>query len=156
MSLDLEEGDETLADASPAERRRAARQAAAKAKHAEGKSPRRAKPTASESRIESELLSRLDRVFDRIALTLEARGDDELAGVIREDKGAMSQGLASLTHAVKFLRGPLLMSLNLVEPALAFGRVTRVLYSRWIERQTRIAEERAEREREQSPVVGTP
>lgn len=144
MSLDLEEGDETLADASPAERRRAARKAARSEQPAVKKSTSRSARPAVRERVESELLSRLDRTFDRLAQMLDSRGDEELAHVIREDKDAMGQGLASLTRNVKFLRGPLLMALNLIEPALAFGRVARILYGRFAERQQRIADERAQ------------
>ena len=142
MSLDLEEGDEALAEASPAERRRAARKAA-RSEQPTAKKPSRVRPAVRE-RVESELLSRLDRTFDRLAQMLDSRGDEELAYVIREDKDAMGQGLASLTRNVKFLRGPLLMALNLIEPALAFGRVGRILYGRFAERQQRIADERAQ------------
>lgn len=154
MSLDLEEGDLEAADADPAERRRraraAARQEAAKEKNAAKPSSQTRRTKASE-RVETELLSRLMRVFDRIAKTLEARGDEELAHIVREDADAMCQGLASLTHSVKFLRSPLLMALNLVEPVLAFGRIIRVLYGRWLERQARIAAERQEMESSPAP-----
>lgn len=145
MSLDLEQGDEKLADATPAERRAAARRAARQGKDSEkstSSTPKRSRASVTSDRIEAELLSRLSRTFDRIAQTLEARDDAELAGVIREDSDAMSQGLVSLTRSVKFLRSPLLMALNLIEPALAFGRVGRTLYVRFAERQQRIAWER--------------
>lgn len=163
MPLDLEEGDEGLANASPAERRRAAqRQAdeeAAKATSKSRKSSTSRSKAATEGRIETELASRLDRTFDRIAIALDQRGDDELAHVIREDAGAMSQGLVSLTRSVKFLRSPLLMALNLIEPVLAFGRVGRIMYFRFAERQARIAEERAAQHPNgdtSSPVAATP
>jgi hypothetical protein len=159
MPLDLDEGDEQLAEATPAERRRAARAAAD-----EGGSDRSKKKSTSsrsrasvQERVEVELASRLDRTFDRIAAVLQQRGDHELADVINEDKGAMSQGLVSLTRSVKLLRSPLLMSLNLIEPALAFGRIGRTLYVRFAERQARIAMERdiAAQEAASSPVAAT-
>lgn len=146
MSLDLEQGDEELANASPAERRRAARKAASK----EPESPRAKSSRSSSSRssastrerVETELMSRLERICERIAQVLDSRGDEELASAIREDRDAMGQGLVSLTRNVKFLRGPLLMALNLIEPGLAFGRVGRILYIRFVDRQARIQMER--------------
>lgn len=158
MSLDLDEGDEELANASPRERRAAARRAAAierntrKEGNSRTSSTKRAKDRAGE-RVEAELTSRLSRTFDRIAKALEAREDYELASAIREDSEAMSQGLVSLTTNVKLLRSPLLMSLNLIEPVLAFGRVFRILFGRWNARQTRIAMEREEAQREASSAV---
>lgn len=150
MALDLNEGDAELADASPAARRRAARAAASEAKSSTKSTPRK----ATVDRLEAELMNRLDRTFDRIAKTLDARDDEELAEVVREDKEAMSQGLVSLTHSVTFLRGPLLMTLNLVEPTLAFGRIVRTLYVRWSLRQQRIATER-QQGTDQSAVAAT-
>src|SRR3954466_15253571 len=127
MSLDLEEGDEALADASPAERRRAARKATKEAEPARSKSTgrqsSRSTRASTRDRVENEILSRLDRTCERIATQLDARGDEELSQVIREDKEAIGQGLVSLTSNVKLLRGPLLMILNMVEPLLAFGRL---------------------------------
>lgn len=157
MPLDLEQGDENLADASPSERRRAARAAARKDSES-SKTPRRkpaAQSASARERVEVELASRLDRTFDRIAIALSARGDEELADVIREDKEAMGQGLVSLTRSVKFLRSPFLMVLNLVEPVLAFGRVGRILYVRYAERQSRIAIERQQQQESSSPAVPT-
>lgn len=145
MPLDLENGDEALANATPAERRRAARKAAAEGEASGGsgsRKPASRSSKATQEREGTELLSRLDRTFDRIALALEARGDAELADTIREDKTAMSQGLVSLTRSVKALRSPFLMLLNLVEPVLAFGRVGRILYVRLAERRARAIDER--------------
>lgn len=142
MPLDLEEGDEELAKATPAQRRRAARKAAGENETREPAATRSRSSAAVQDRVESELVSRLDRTFDRIAKALDARDDTELADVIREDKEAMGQGLASLTRSVKFLRSPLLVVLNLVEPMLAFGRVGRIMYVRFAERQQRIVAER--------------
>lgn len=158
MPLDLEEGDAELAEATPAQRRRAARQAADGNTATAKKPAARSRAAASQDRLETELASRLDRTFDRIAKTLEARDDIELADVIREDKDAMSQGLVSLTRSVKFLRSPLIMALNLVEPALAFGRITRVLYGRWADRQRRIATERQQQQQSEvtEPFAVTP
>lgn len=160
MPLDLVDGDEDLADASPQERRAAARRAAEAEKP---KKPRSSRSTAAKQQNEeAELGSRLDRTLDRVAVALEQRGDDELATIVREDASAMAQGLISLTRSAKFLRNPLLMSLNLIEPILAFGRITRVLYVRLAERQARVAWERetqaqqaADQGTEPSPVGAT-
>lgn len=143
MSLDLEHGDEELADATPAERRRAARKRAADSGGGTS-TPRPSRSKAAQERVETELVSRLHRTFDRIALALDSRGDEELAVVIREDAAAMTHGLVSLTRNLKVLRSPLLMALNLIEPVLAFGRVGRIMYGRFVARQARVAQERQE------------
>lgn len=158
MGLDLEEGDEELANATPAERRRAARKAATEGKETATKTPSRARAAVSD-RAEAELVSRVSRTLDRIVKVLEAREDDELANIITEDRDAMSQGLVSLTKSIKILRSPFLIALNLVEPTLAFGRVGRVLYVRFMERQQRRAWERQNSDREEVPsypVAATP
>jgi hypothetical protein len=70
MTINLEEGNPELADASPAERRKAARQIAS-----EGAARRKATVTSRSTsgrisaaqKIENELSDRLDRTFDRIA-----------------------------------------------------------------------------------------
>lgn len=145
-TLDLDKGDPMAAEASPAERRRMARERSTGRSGPSSDSGEKKKaPTASAtSKIEAELSSRLERVFDRIVKALVMRDDEELAQVVREDSEAMSQGLISLTRSVKFLRSPLLMILNLVEPVLAFGRVGRILIGRWIERRNRKFQEQEE------------
>lgn len=158
MSLDLEEGDEELAEASPRERRRAARKAVRETTSkpaSKSASSSRSRASASD-RVEAELLSRLDRTCLRIADMLTARGDDELAEAVREDRGPMSQGLVSLTSNVKLLRMPLIMALNLVEPALAFGRVGRILYNRFVDRQARRQTEREAMAREAQGMEQSP
>jgi len=148
MTLDLDEGDPERAEATPAERRRAARAAVDEGKSeskARGSSgSRRSTSASARDKIEQELTARLDRTFTSLAKTMEARGDDELAAVIREEAEVMGQGVISLTRNVKVLRGPLLFLLNLIEPVMAFGRIGRLLYSRFRERQWRIQQERAE------------
>jgi hypothetical protein len=94
-------------------------------------------------KLDRELNSRLLEAFDQVVEWREARGDEELATAITEDKDKMSRGLVSLTHAVTPLRQPLLVFLGFVEPILAFGRVGRILGGRFIERRQRIMEERA-------------
>lgn len=133
--LDLTEGDEERAE------KVAARQAAGRA---ESKTARatRSRPSVAQ-RAETELRERTVHVFQRIADTLAARDDEELATAISEDSEAMATGLVSLTRQVKWLRGPLLFFLSLAEPLLAFGRVGRILLRRAGEWRYRRAEERA-------------
>lgn len=153
MSLDLDEGDPERAEMSPADRRRAARQAADENKSSGStRGTTRSKSASARDKVEAELTLRLDRAFDRIAKAVETRGDDELAAVIREDSEAMGQGLVSLTRSVKLLRGPLLFMLNLIEPVLAFGRIGRILFIRFRERQYRIQQERAAQQGESEVV----
>lgn len=159
MGLDLENGDEELAEATPAQRRAAARKAAGEDRPSTAKKTSSARRSSTKtptqvSKLEAELTSRLHRTFDRIAQTLDARGDQELAEVIREDGDAISQGFISLTRNVRFLLSPLIMLLNLVEPVLAFGRVGRILYRRWVERQQRTAEQATQQS--QSEVFSSP
>jgi hypothetical protein len=154
MELDLETGDAERAEMSPAERRRIAREAAAEGKERSQQARASNKTTSARSqnardKVEAELILRLDQAFDRIVKALMARGDEELASVINEDKGAMGQGLVSLTRNVKFLRGPLIFLLNVIEPVLAFGRVGRILYYRFMQRQERRAMEREQWQAEQ-------
>jgi hypothetical protein len=98
--------------------------------------------------VETEIRSRLDRLFDRIVKAREAVEDEELAEVIREDADAMANGFISVTHNVPFLRLPLIMLLNILEPVLAFYRVARILVIRWFARRA----ERAAAQYAQEPV----
>jgi hypothetical protein len=127
--LDLTKGDEKAAE------KIAARQG--------GKSTRSSssggKSATAAAKAESELSTRLARTFDRIVKALESRGDMELADAIREDADAMGAGLLSLTRNLKPLRSPLVFILNLVEPVLAFGRVARILFLRFLDRRDRLA-----------------
>lgn len=153
MSLDLEDGDPELADASPRARRAAARKATAGDSDTPTRKPASKRASApAQDRTEAEISSRLNRTFDRIAQALDVREDAELADIIREDKEAMGQGIVSLTRSIKVLRSPLLMALNFVEPVLAFGRVGRVLYGRWAYRRWQRAQEQPQ-ETEPSPVA---
>jgi len=89
------------------------------------------------------LRGRLQAVFERLAEWLEGRGDEELAQAIREDAGAMTGGLVAATRPLAWLRQPLLLLLALAEPVLAFGRVGRILLTRWQARRERIAFDQA-------------
>lgn len=101
------------------------------------KSKPAARPTVTEDR---DLRSRLSGIFDRIAESAEARGDSELAEVIREDTRVMATGLVSLTRPFKLLRAPVVMLLGIVEPVMAFSRITRLILDRLLEQR---AEKRA-------------
>lgn len=132
--LDLETGDPGRGDAASERRRRRRESSTTEAPKQSGG-------------IENEVRSRLARVFDRIAKAREAQEDHELAEVIREDTDAMTQGFVSLTSNVPFLRMPLVMALNILEPVLAFSRVGRIILIRVINR-------RNERFAEQEPDEG--
>jgi hypothetical protein len=101
-------------------------------------SSRRRRP----NRTETSLKERLVACFDRIAESLEGRGDNELAEIVRNDGEIMAQGLVSLTRPFTAIRTPLLVLVAIVEPALAFGRILRVLAGRLHERRARITWER--------------
>jgi hypothetical protein len=147
--LDLERGEPAIAEKITAsqkggsERSRATRSSTAK----------RAPSKSAAQRVEDEIRSRLLRTFDRISDALASRGDTELSDVITEDKEAMTQGLVSLTRAVSWLRMPLLMLLNLVEPVLAFGRVARILFGRWVDRRARQQQEWEAAQQEQAATL---
>lgn len=130
--LDLEAGNAVEAarilDAQKTQTEGRARRAARRSTSKSGTTGRAT--TAKAKVAEETLAARLMRTFDRIVDTLRAREDEELAVAIDEDKEAMTQGLVSLTKALPFLRNPLLITLNLVEPVLAFGRVGRILFGR--------------------------
>lgn len=123
--LDLEKGD------------------ASRASSREERRSRRTSSTTAARKTDNEVDGRLHRTFERIAAAREARGDEELADVIREDSDAMAQGFTSLTANVPFLRMPLIMGLNILEPALAFSRVGGILLGRFFERRQRRAMEAA-------------
>lgn len=99
------------------------------------KSSRSKSRPSSSTAQEKDLRGRLSGCFDRIAATLDERGDEELAELVRQDAEVMSQGLVSLTRPFRALRTPLLAVIAVIEPALAFGRIARLLGGRWAERR---------------------
>lgn len=108
--------------------------------HEPGQSPRsQRRHRQKERQASGELNGRLLAIFERLADRFEGKGDLELADVIREDSRAMVGGLVSLTKRIPGAAAPILLVLGIVEPVLAFGRVFRLLASRWAYR-------RAERE----------
>ena len=137
--LDLNVGDPSRSSPEAEQRRRRRRD------RGESSSTRE----RAEAAVEAEMRSRLERVFDRIVKARRARDDEELAEIIEEDADAMTQGFISLTDNVPFLRMPLIMLLNVLEPVLAFNRVTRILWIRaidWRQRRMMMAAQQAEEE----------
>jgi|SRR5215831_6599354 len=133
--IDLERGDP-----SRAEQRRERRRSAASSVGGESKT--------TTDKLDKELHNRIVESFERIQEWREARDDMELAQAIDEDKEKMAKGLVSVTHVLAPLRQPLVYFLGLLEPVLAFGRVTRILVTRWVnrrqERQADLAAAQAE------------
>lgn len=105
----------------------------------ERKTPPKPSPAATD-RADRDLKTRLEEIFRRIADAAEARGDDELADIIREDMKVMATGLVSLTRPLRALRGPLMLLLAIVEPFMAFSRVTRVMLGRFMDRRAERAQ----------------
>ena len=93
-------------------------------------------------RHEGEIRGRLTAVLETLAETLEARGDHELAGAIRDDGRAIVSGLVSITRPIAWARPAILAGLGIAEPVLAFGRIFRILAGRWTQRRTASREER--------------
>lgn len=103
---------------------------------------------AKQQRNEKELRGRIDEVLDRIATSREARGDERLADIIRDDAQVMAGFLVSFTRPFGVLRTTLVTLLALIEPALAFGRLFRELAGRWAERRQA---EKEEQQRQRPP-----
>lgn len=129
--LDLDKGDpeRVKANESAADKRRESRATGVHSKPGTRK-------TAAQ-KAEEEIAARLHVTFDRIATACENRNDEEMAAIFREEAQSMSVGLVSLTRNVSALRPGLLMTLNLVEPIMAFGRLGRELLQRFMARRAR-------------------
>ena len=95
---------------------------------------------AEERRQAENIESRLFAVFNRLSDALEGRGDDELAGMIREDTKAMVGGLVSVVRRVPALAAWVVGGLAVLEPLIAFGRIFRLLLRRLGERRREAAE----------------
>jgi hypothetical protein len=96
---------------------------------------------------------RLQRLFERVGEALENRGDEELGGAVRAEARAMSSGLVSATRRTQRLRSLLLTLLDVVEPALAFGRVLAIVLRRLASRRARMMVQRGSDE--PSELVGS-
>lgn len=110
-------------------------------------------PTKAE---ESKLRGQLDRTLERLAEALEGRDDDELATAIREDAKAIASGLIGLTRQLAPARRILIVAVALAEPALAFGRIGRILLGRLAARQQRRAEAQAASDVAPAPDIFAP
>lgn len=109
--------------------------------------PKKAKEPAPTQAADRDLRTRIAGIFARIADASEARGDQVLADILREDMQVMAVGLVSLTRPVRALRAPLLFALGVIEPVMAFSRTGRIMLERLLDR-------RAARQTEDDP--GTP
>lgn len=89
-----------------------------------GKSTKRPAPT---EKAERDLKGRIGGMLDRLAESLEARGDDEMAGIVREDAAVIASALVSFTRPFRLLRAIVLGAIAIIEPLLAFGRIGRAL-----------------------------
>lgn len=107
-----------------------------------------ARSSAKSAKEDRDLKNRLTACFERVADALDTRGDEELADLVRADTDIMSNGLVSLTRPLQALRTPLVLVISVIEPALAFGRILRVLAGRMAERRmmNAAAQEEAARE----------
>lgn len=90
---------------------------------------------ARERERQGDVGKRLGTIFERLAQSVEGRGDEELASMIREDKDAMVGGLVSLTSRAPALAPGVLGALAVLEPLIAFGRILRLLARRAGERR---------------------
>jgi len=97
--------------------------------------PPRGRSERSTRRHRADIRDRLTTVFERLADSLEGRGDEELAGMIREDTKAMVGGLVNVTKRAPGLATPILGALAVLEPLIAFGRVFRLILRRAGERR---------------------
>jgi hypothetical protein len=132
--LDLTKGDPDRADKIAAKHGDEERKPIGKSRRVSNSGATRQRSTTG-SKIEAELQSRLERTVDRIVAQLVARQDHELGEALSDDREQIVQGFVSITRTVKWLRNPMLMVLNLVEPALAFWRVGRIILGRWYQRR---------------------
>lgn len=107
------------------------------------KTSRKSSPKPS-TKDDKDLRDRLSACFYRIAEHLDAREDDELAEIIREDAEVMAAGLVSLTRPLKPVRTVVLVLAGVVEPLLAFQRILRVLGRRFAERRMRVERDMTE------------
>lgn len=155
FEIDLEKGvpDE---DETPSQRRRRERRANSDSDSSSSRSS--SGSSRSSDRNDTSLASHLGTAISKIADQMDARGDEELATALREERAPMSQGLVSLTSSVTPLRPPLVLALAITEPVLAFWRVGRILVMRfltWRERRIVEAQEIAAWEAQQEVGIST-
>lgn len=129
-SINLEKG-EPDAEESPSQRRRRARRDS-ESSGSSGGSGSSSGGNKARDKENTSVAGRLNTALTKLADQMAARGDDELADAIRDERSAMSQGLVSLTSSIPVLRVPLVILLSLLEPVLAFWRVGRILFMRFL------------------------
>lgn len=96
-----------------------------------GSSARKPASTAKRKATDTDLRTRLLNVIDRIIRAADARGDDELADTLKEDRDIIAQGIVSFTSgALAVFRIPILIVLAIVEPIMAFSRIGMLLFAR--------------------------
>lgn len=131
--LDLELGNESLADRITASSRGESRtRTQSKSASSTSGNKRSSSPSADDV-----LNEQLVETFHKLAVQLQSRNDDELALAIETDAMSMAKGIMSLTHVVKWMRRPVVLFLGFLEPILAFWHVGGIFLSRWIDRRER-------------------
>lgn len=140
-TINLEHGEPDPDDESPSARRRRERRTSDSSKSGSGSGTSGSSGTSrATERENASLATRISTALDKIADQMALRDDDELATAIREERGAMSHGLVSLTDQITPLRVVLVLVMALAEPILAFYRVGRILFFRFLVwRENRIA-----------------
>ncbi len=140
--LDLEHGDEDAAE------KILSSSAPSRAKRTTSSTSKTAGAAKSKTVTDADnkaLYGRLVAAFHDLSEQAAAREDNELADILERRKESMAQGLVSLTRNVLFLRGPLVLLINFLEPSLAFWELGGLAIRRYIARQQRIRYERQER-----------
>ena len=89
----------------------------------------------SAARVGGQLEAQMNRVLDRWAEQRESRGDDELAGAIREDGRAITNTVVAALRPFVAIARALTGLLAIVDGLLAFGRVGGILVRRYYERR---------------------
>lgn len=155
-TINLEKG-EPDPDESPSRRRRREKRDSGSSSSSSSSGGSTGSSRASE-RENTSLVGRLDTAFTKLADQMAARDDAELAEALRDERHAMSQGLVSLTSSLTPLRPVLVVFLALLEPFLAFWRVGRILFMRFLQwRERRIIEaQQAQAEWEAAQEPGMP
>lgn len=143
--LDLENPPD---DESPTSRRRRERRAS--------RTTQTDSKPKSDAKTEGALSGRLNEAFAKLANQLHAKGDEELATAIEEERRGMTAGLMSLTSSITPLRGPLVAIVELSLVFLAFWRVGRILLLRMVAYRERIAVQRAEYQYPEEPPSPAP
>jgi hypothetical protein len=89
-----------------------------------------ATPAKPREKAEDKLDARLEDTLGRVAEWLEDRGETELSAALREDAHKMAKATVRIGERFTPLVKALVFLLGVVEPALAFGRVVRILFGK--------------------------